>query len=174
MKQIAVLRPAPDPVLEHRAEVLRERIYGTITLIAVMIGLGGHDVTATHALLTVIGTALSLWAAGLVATRLSRHIVLGDVPEQIGGVRHHLRQHRALLLVALLPTASLSLAAAGIISMHGAVLIAMIGLHLPLLAWAYRAARFSRTRWLSPLAAALLVIVSIVAVTSFKAYAAHL
>ncbi|MGW3991747.1 hypothetical protein [Streptomyces sp. NPDC004830] len=57
------------------ADRLKERIYATITMIAVVVGLSLGDVESLGALATVLTTALGLWLAAFVADQQAHRTV---------------------------------------------------------------------------------------------------
>lgn len=83
-------------------QYLRERIYGSLTLMAVNLGLllSVERITPTHALGVVLSTAFGLWGASLLAEYIS-YRVTHDASMPLSALRHEFIVHRALLLSAL-------------------------------------------------------------------------
>lgn len=88
----------------HYAEFLRERIYGTITLLAVTIGilLDVPHYSIQHAFIVILTTALGLWAASIFAEYISYRVV-HDHYMPASEVRRIVIVHRGIL-VAAIPT----------------------------------------------------------------------
>lgn len=73
-------RHQPDYTAEQRnqfAEILRERIYATITLLAVMVTLWRHasEHSAFGTIGIILGTVVALWFATMIAARMSYRII---------------------------------------------------------------------------------------------------
>ncbi|MEV4787239.1 hypothetical protein [Streptomyces tuirus] len=102
------------------AERLKERIYATITMIAVVVGLSIGDVSALGALATVLTTALGLWLAALVADQqahrtVHRHLATGRE------LRRMLYVSSPLLSCAVGPSVLIALAALDVLTLHAAL-----------------------------------------------------
>jgi hypothetical protein len=95
---------SPRPNAEVYAEYLRERIYGSITLAGINLGLllGVNHISVNHAFTTVITTSLGLWSASLFAEIVSYRI-MHEKRMARGEIIHHVIVHRGIL-VAALPT----------------------------------------------------------------------
>jgi hypothetical protein len=105
------------------ADRLKERIYATITMIAVVVGLSLGDVGSLGAVATVLTTALGLWLAAFVADQqahrtVHRHLATG--PE----LRRMLYVSSPLLSCAVGPAVLIALAALDVLSLHAALLTA--------------------------------------------------
>ena len=110
-------RPGPH---DAQTEIvrLRERIYATITMIAVVVALAeDNDIKCPDAVWTTLGTALGVWLATLVADQQAYRVV------------HHRAARGDALRVMLYTSAPLLLSAAGPLAFTA---IAALGwLHLP-------------------------------------------
>ncbi|MFI8004902.1 hypothetical protein [Streptomyces sp. NPDC086010] len=116
------------------ADRLKERIYATITMIAVVVGLSFSEAGATGAFATVLTTAFGLWLAALVADQqahrtVHRHLATGRE------LRRMLYVSSPLLSCAVGPAVMIALAALGALSLSAALLTAAgIGV-VSLFAW---------------------------------------
>ncbi|WP_431683462.1 hypothetical protein [Kitasatospora sp. KL5] len=115
---------APGNNLEVRTEQLKERIYATITMVAVVVGLSAVDHLGTwKAASAVLATALGLWLATLVADQQAYRIVHRRVASG-----HELRRmlfvSSPLLLSAVGPLLLIAAAGIGLMSLHSALLAA--------------------------------------------------
>lgn len=125
-----LFQPYENPVKESRtvyASFLSERIYGTITLLAVTLNmyLNYEHITLSHAFSTIIAAALGLWAASLFAEYVAYHVEHNHVMPREKAM-NYLIMHRGIL-VATLPTIILLLIAwTGIIQVKTALLTSMI------------------------------------------------
>ncbi|MBW8486470.1 hypothetical protein [Actinomadura parmotrematis] len=126
---------------ELAAERLKERIYATITMVAVLIGLtfaGGLD--ALGAALTVAVTALGLWLASLVAD-VQAHRTVHRASLDRSGMREALFVSSPLLLAAVSPLVLVALSALGAMGLVTALRVAA-GLDvLSLFLWGYAGGR---------------------------------
>ncbi|WP_067484778.1 hypothetical protein [Actinomadura hibisca] len=131
-------RTAAD--VELMGERLKERIYATITMVSVTIGLSFADPDPAGAALTVGATALGLWLAALVADQqsyrtLHRH---GPSPAE---TRQALYVSSPLLLSAVGPLLLVGVAALELIELRTALLVAAAGDVLTLFFWGYVSGR---------------------------------
>ena len=69
----------PERQKESIAENLKERVYSTITLLAVLAVLWSKAAAYNHigVILTILGTVLALWLATLIADRMSYRAING-------------------------------------------------------------------------------------------------
>jgi len=113
---------------EYLAEIFRERIYGSITVLAVNIGLVlkiNDGLTVRHAFITIIATIVGLWLAGIFSSVLSYRIVhQKNMPRK--QFAHELTVHRGLLMAGWSTLIMLTLAAFGAVSLHTAILTDII------------------------------------------------
>jgi hypothetical protein len=127
-------------ILEFRAELLKERIYATFVLLAVLLTIDVNHTTPLRAVVVLGGATLSLWAASLVASRMSYRIVMKRI-ESDRKLNLRLAQHRPLIYAALFPVFMATLALVHIISLSLALDIAVGGLVLLLVAWSLLSAK---------------------------------
>ena len=115
------------------AETLRERIYSTITLLAVVVVLWQHpsDHSAWGVIGIIIGTVGSLWLATLIASRMSYRIVHDD-----GELESHYREATeaasGLLAPASLPVLLVLISTTGLIELKTALFMSVTLLVLSL------------------------------------------
>ncbi|MEU9801997.1 hypothetical protein [Streptomyces sp. NPDC051000] len=120
--------PAPDQALDDEplfaAARLKERLYATITMISVVVGLAGFGHTTTaEAAATILTTAVGLWLAALVADQQAHRVVHGRFATG-RELRQMLSVSSPLLLSAAGPLTLLAVAAFTAISVNTALLIA--------------------------------------------------
>lgn len=121
--------PVDPAVLSAVATSLRERLYGAITLLAVVQGLlhlGSEDHPVAVAVATVLVTTVGLWGASLTAGFLAHTAVHG--PPSATEVRHELRASGQIIESAIFPLLALAGAALDLWSLHTALVIATTGL----------------------------------------------
>ncbi|WP_211245844.1 hypothetical protein [Actinomadura oligospora] len=168
-------RPGVDAELrvEIATERLKERIYATITMIAVAAGLalGGH-VGPGGAALSVIGTAAGLWLATLVSDGQAHMTVHGVRPDRHGMLRS-LYITSPLLLSAVSPLLLIGVSALGLMTLRTALLTA-VGLDvLSLFVWGYVSGRRMGGRPLAALVAGVLDLLIGAVVVAVKIVAGH-
>ncbi|MFE1955348.1 hypothetical protein ACFW9D_33305 [Streptomyces sp. NPDC059524] len=130
---------APEIAAQERADVLRERlkerIYASLTLLAVLVGLAqnGH---ASHlgAAASVAVTALGLWLATLVADMQAHPVAHGRMP-RLAEIRHTLFVSSPLLTSAAGPLLLIGLSALGALHLTTALWIAVGSEVASLAAW---------------------------------------
>ena len=142
------------PSKEYVAELLKERIYGTIALLAVLISVDTSHVSPLHAEFLVAGTIVSLWAASLLATMMSRRIVYGSINDSQTRKTQYAK-HAPMLSTLTLPLFAMTLSAFGVISLAWAVNISIVTAIVPLMIWSVFSAR---SFGLGKLATAILVL----------------
>lgn len=110
--------------IEIKREVLSERIYGAITLLAVNLGLllNPKYLTLSHAFSVIITTTLGLWAASLFASFMSYRIVHDNFMPKKEFI-HSIIIHRGILLSALPSIIFLAFAATGLIKVQTALTV---------------------------------------------------
>lgn len=79
MKRNTNFADLPEATRETVAENMKERIYSTITLLAVLATMWQHAQHHSHrgAIVSIIGAAVAVWLATLIATRMSYRAVHG-------------------------------------------------------------------------------------------------
>lgn len=133
--------PVEQSDADVAAERLKERIYATITMVAVTMGLAGSEhLDALGAAATVAVTALGLWAATIVADQQA-HRVVHLRPPSAGELRRLLFVSSPLLVSAVAPLTLIVLSAVGLLALRTALLIAAgIGVG-SLFAWSFTGGR---------------------------------
>ncbi len=107
---------------ELTASLLKERIYGSVTVLAVNVGLLlKTGLTVEHAFITIIATVIGLWLAGLFAVVLSYRIV-HDTNMPRSEFFHEIAVHRGLLLAGVSSVIMLGLASVDLISIRTAII----------------------------------------------------
>ncbi|WP_051471017.1 hypothetical protein [Patulibacter minatonensis] len=93
-------RPSPGALAEH----LRERVYGTVAVLASILTLldPGHEGDAVGAAVTLVVTVVALWAASLFAD-LTAHLAVHQRLPDRGATRSLLSSHHQILVVAVVP-----------------------------------------------------------------------
>ncbi|EFL12960.1 hypothetical protein [Streptomyces sp. C] len=163
--------PAGDP--RFAAARLKERIYATITIISVVIGLrsAGH-VDAAGAAATLLTTAVGLWLAAVVADQQAHRVVHGRLAtgHELRGI---LSVSSPLLLSAVGPLVLVASAALGVMSVDTALLAAAAVSVTGLFAWGcYGGVRMGGGALAALLAGALDAAIGL-AVALVKAFAGH-
>lgn len=141
---------------ELTAELLRERIYATLALLAVLISLDTTTRSPWHTMLIVGGTIVSLWAASVVATLMSRRVVYQNEIDHHHDREIQLRKHAPMLASLVLPVFLLTLAGTHLISQEVAINASIISALLLLVGWSLLSARaFQATRGATLILAAI-------------------
>jgi len=112
------------------AEMLRERIYATITLLAVVAALWQHpdEHRPLGAIGIILGTVIALWLATLVAARISYTAVHGHKVHKEPKYLEASKAASGLLAPASAPIAFILLSMTGIFSLKVGLLIGVISL----------------------------------------------
>lgn len=111
---------------EYVAAIIKERIYGSVTVLAVNIGLFlKDDITVKHAFIAIISTVVGLWLAGLFASVLAYRVVHDTNMPRKQFVKE-LIIHRGLLLAGVSSIIMFTLAAVGLISIQTAIITDII------------------------------------------------
>lgn len=123
-------QPHKPPAKESRsvyAAFLSERIYGTITLLALTVTLyiNYPHITFAHAFSTIVATAFGLWAANLFAEYTAYHVVHNHIMPREKAI-DYLITHRGILIGALPTIILLGIAWTGIIEVRTALLTSII------------------------------------------------
>jgi len=166
-------KSGPSPVeLEFRVELLKERIYATLALLAVLLTINPDHTTTGRAMLLVAGTAFSLWLASLIAAQMSYRIVM-QRPHSEQEASRHLASHSPLLFAAVLPLLSLLQSALGLLALSDAVNLA-IGLTVfPMIVWSLLSAKAIRAKRLPTLVIAGIELLIGLAVVLLKIKLGH-
>lgn len=106
----------------HYAEFLRERIYGTITLLALVIGLlvEAQHISIRFAFVSIATTALGLWSASMFAEYISYRVVHDRYPP-LQLLKRMIIVHRGILIAAIPDLIMIGVAALGVISLTTAL-----------------------------------------------------
>jgi hypothetical protein len=129
-------------VREHLAENMKERVYATITLIAVVTSLwqtADHQ-TAGGAIAGIGGTVAALWAATVIAARVSHRAVHRKSMSEVS-LAKLLFTSSGLLVPAFLPVVLVLVSRTGVVSLKGALLASMIALLLSLFTLSFMGVR---------------------------------
>lgn len=126
---------------EYIAELLKERIYATLALLAVLVSIDTRHASSLHAAYIMCGTIISLWAASIVATQMSRRLVFQGELDHIQEAHHHIRRHAPMLASLALPLLMVSLAMTHLISLDLAINISIASALLLLAGWSIGSAK---------------------------------
>ena len=126
---------------EYIAELLKERIYATLALLAVLISVDTTQSSSLHVVLIVCGTITSLWVASIVATQMSRRVIFQGQLDHVQEIHHQIRRHAPMLVSLIFPLIMLSLAMMKLISLEVAVNISILSGLLLLVGWSIGSAR---------------------------------
>lgn len=124
------LRNIPDDERAYLAEMLRERIYATITLLAVIATLWQHpdEHQPLGTIGVILGTVVALWLATLVATHMSYMVVHGTARHKEPSYLEARKAASGLLLPAGAPIIFVLISLTGIYSLKTALLIGVASL----------------------------------------------
>ncbi len=130
------------------AETLRERIYSTISLLAVIVVLWQH--TETHSawgvIWVIVGTVAALWLATIIAARMSYQIVHQQAAELHFGESKEAAS--GLLIPAVAPIFFILVSMTGVIELKTALLFGIISLLLSLFFFSLMSGRkLKSTAW---------------------------
>lgn len=138
---------APEDI-EQTSELLKERIYATITLLALLTIMWQTPDHFTHqgALVSIVGTAITLWLAITVASRMSYQVVYGK-RMNVTELRKMLATRKALTAPAVPPTFFILLSWVGLISLSTAFMVSIIVLLLSFILYSVLAGLRIHTTW---------------------------
>ncbi|WP_406002632.1 hypothetical protein [Streptomyces sp. NBC_00829] len=151
---------------------LKERIYATITLAAVVVALSDAHVGPQDAALTVTVTALGVWLATLVADEQSHRAVSGRGANR-AEIRTALYVSAPLLLSAVGPLVLIGVSALGAMELDTALLISAGVEVAALFLWGWRTGLRMGNGPLSALVSGLVDTVIGVGVVAVKLLAGH-
>lgn len=126
---------------EYIADLLKERIYATLALLAVLISIDTAHYSPSKALLLIYGTIISLWAASIVAAQMSRRVVFGSELDAKTEGERQLRRHAPMLATLVFPTLMIGLSMTNLVPLGIAVDTSIISALLLLVAWSVSSAR---------------------------------
>lgn len=128
-------------ILEFRAELLKERIYATFILLAVLLTIDVAHTSPLRAMAIIGSSSVGLWAASLVASRMSYRIVMQKVETDRNKLDLQLLQHRPLLYAAMFPLFICFVSFLEVLSLEVAINIAIASLMLLLISWSLLSAK---------------------------------
>lgn len=163
--------PSQDE-LELQVELLKERIYATLALLAVLLTIDAARTSALRATFVIAGTALSLWAASLIASRMSYRIVMQQM-ETGEKSEAQLVRHSPLLLAAVFPLLMTSFSVAHLISLSLAINIAIGASLLLIVIWSLLSAIAMRMGQLFTLVVALAELAIGIGIVLLKFFLGH-
>jgi hypothetical protein len=132
----------PAHMLEYVAENMKERIYATITLLALIVALwktaGDHTVGGSVA--SIIGTVTALWLATLISSRISHRAVHGKsmARRDLGRLAF---TSSGLFVPAIVPTLLIIVSLTKFISLKTAFMASIVALLLSLFLLSFTAGR---------------------------------
>ena len=159
--------------MEFLADLLKERIYATFALVAVLDSIDPEHTTAIHASLFVTGTILSLWAASVIAAQMSQRLVFQDTKNHDRELRISLLRHSPMLYTLPLPLLLIGLAHFNFIALQDALHLSLAASFLLFTAWTLRSVKTIKA---SRVAITLLIILQalfIVGTISLKVFVSH-
>lgn len=160
--------------LDYIADFMKERIYATITLLAVLAVLweGASHYSHTKAALSVFTAALALWLASSISTQMAHQAAHGKLMSRDEFIRSEVK-HAALLLSAFFPLLLIGLSWIGLIGLKTALLIAIIISIFSLFIWSVRAGRSMHTSFKVILVVGCLETLVGLGVVALKIFAEH-
>lgn len=135
-------REVPEAMLEYVAENMKERIYATITLLAVIVALwqnsGEHSIGGSVA--SILGTVTALWLATLISSRISHRAVHGKslTTRDLAKITF---TSSGLFVPAILPTIFVLASSTHILSLKTAFMASIVALLLSLFVLSFTAGR---------------------------------
>lgn len=133
--------PKTEQQKEYIADLLKERIYATLALLAVLISIDTGHTSPLHAAYIVSGTIISLWAASIVATQMSRRLVFQGELDHFQETHHHIRRHAPMLAALVFPLMMIGLVLVQFITLEIAINISVVSALLLLAGWSVGSAR---------------------------------
>jgi hypothetical protein len=125
--------------LELLADTLKERIYASLALLAVLLTLDPLRSSAQHAAIVIGGTALSLWLASIVSAQMAHRMVFGQ--PDADRVEKDRQRHAPLLASAVLPLIFVGVSSIHLLSLERAITISIWTILLSLIFWSLSSAR---------------------------------
>ena len=156
------------------AELLKEQIYSSITLVALIVTLwqSADHITAKGAAISIVGTAIALWLAIAIASRMSYQVVNGRSisTREVGRI---LATRKALLTPAIAPLFFIFLSVVTPLSLKTALFIGIISQLFSFAIFSIIAGRKIRTTWFEIVLSLLLEIALGVGVVVLKIVVGH-
>jgi hypothetical protein len=135
-------REVPESMLEYVAENMKERIYATITLLAVIVALWqtASEHTIVGSIASILGTVTALWLATLISSRMSHRAVHGKslTGRDLAKITF---TSSGLFVPAILPVLFVLMSAAGIMKLKVAFMAGIVALLLSLFLLSFTAGR---------------------------------
>jgi hypothetical protein len=132
----------PPERLEHIAENMKERIYATLTLLAVIAALWqtAQHHTAAGAIASIVGSVAALWLATIISARMSYRAVHAK-RMSVGNYRKIIFTSSGLFAPAIAPVLFILVSLTGLFSLGTALVASMITLALSLFLFSFIAGR---------------------------------
>lgn len=159
--------------LEQRIELLKERIYATLALLAILLTIDTGHTSPAKAAIIVGGTALSLWAASIVASRMSYRIIMQQPHHDPAALEQQFVRHSPLLVAAIIPLFTIFMSSIGVIRLPMAIDLATFESLLLILGWSLLSARAVGAGKLSTLILAAAHVAIGLAIVGLKIFASH-
>ncbi|MFC4031311.1 hypothetical protein ACFO3J_07460 [Streptomyces polygonati] len=115
---------------------VRERIYATLTMLAVVVALAEEDVTRLEAAISVLATAVGVWLTGLVAEEQAHRAAHGRLAGK-AELRRMLYVTSPLLNSAISPLVMIAVSALGLLFLSTALYVSAALDALSLFGWSY-------------------------------------
>lgn len=126
---------------EYAAELLKERIYATLALLAVLISIDTQHYSPLKALYLIFGTIISLWAASIVATQMSRRVIFRGELDTRADSQHQIRKHAPMLASLVFPTLMIGLAIIHVVPLAFAINVSIASGLILLVLWSILSAK---------------------------------
>ncbi len=141
-RQRPKLSELSEKQLDYIADFMKERIYATITLLAVLAILweGAGHFTHAKAALSIFATALGLWLASSISTQMAYKMAHGKIMPRRQLIANEMK-HAVLLLSAVFPLLLIGISALKLIDLKTALLISIVISIGSLFLWSIRAGR---------------------------------
>lgn len=160
--------------VENYTEFFKERIYSTITLLALLATLwrSAEHMSPLGAAASVFGTAVALWLAIGISSRMSYQVVNGKRMslEAYGKI---LRSHAGLLIPAMPPLVMIAFSATGLISLEVGLVISIVLLLISFAGFSYYAGRKIHSNGIEILLTTLLELSLGIGIIALKVLAGH-
>jgi hypothetical protein len=129
-------------MLEYVAENMKERIYATITLLALIVALWqtAEEHSVLGAAASIVGTVVALWLATLISSRISHRAVHGKsmAHRDLGRLAF---TSSGLFVPAIVPTFLVFISTTGVMSLKTAFMAGIAALLLSLFLLSFAAGR---------------------------------
>jgi hypothetical protein len=159
--------------MELLADLLKERIYATFALVAVLVSIDPTHTTPLRAILFVAGTIFSLWAASLIASQMSQRLVFQDAKNHDKGLHLSLLRHSAMLYTLPFPLLLIGLSYYGLIDLETALHFSLAASFLLFIIWTVQSTKTIKASKLAILLLIVLQALFIVGTISLKVIVSH-